>query len=339
MSNVSLQKLIQSFLQFCEVEKNLSQGTVKMYHLYLNEFYSFVEKQIGREPNQNDITKDLVTEYRVYLNRKTSTTDNSKTLSKATQNCYLISLRSFLRYLSVQKDLKSLDANKITLSKTDDRIPKFLSEDEIERLFALINISKISGVRDRSILELLYSTGLRVSELTDLNIGDITNEVMQSKEFAVLGKGRKVRTVFLTDASIYWLKRYSALRKDNYKPLFIRYSGKFKDQNDPTGESLRLNPRSVQRMIKKYGVKAGLATNVTPHVLRHSFATHILKRGGDIRSVQELLGHSNIATTQIYTHLTNKDLRATHNKFHGKSAPSSSKKKVDTPPTEIGSII
>jgi site-specific recombinase XerD len=330
MSNNSLQKLIKDFLQYCEVERNLSQGTIKMYHLYLNQFNDFATEKLNKEPTQKDITKELISDYRVYLNRKPSSTDKSQTLSKATQNCFLIALRSFLKYLSVQKDIKVIDANKITLSKTDERLPKFLSEEEIERMFALVNITKKSGLRDRAILELLYSTGLRVSELTDLNIRDISDEVLSSREFGVIGKGRKARTVFLTDASVYWLKRYLAFRKDNYKPLFIRYSGKFMDENDKDGESLRINPRSVQRMVKKYSVKAGIATNVTPHVLRHSFATHILKKGGDIRSVQELLGHSNISTTQIYTHVTNKDLKETHKKFHNKTAPDYKDKKTQS---------
>jgi len=328
MSNNKLESLIKDFLQYCEVERNLSQGTVKMYHLYLNEFNKFAKAELEHAPNQKDITKNLVSDYRVYLNRKPSSTDPTKTLSKATQNCFLIALRSFLKYLSVQRDIQSLDSEKITLAKTPDRLPKFLSEEDLEILFNRVNISKKSGLRDRAILELLYSTGLRVSELTGLNKNNITKEVLSSREFGVIGKGQKARTVFLTDASVYWLKRYLAIRNDDYKPLFIRYSGKYMDENDKNGESLRINPRSVQRMVKKYALKAGMATNVTPHVLRHSFATHILKNGGDIRSVQELLGHSNIATTQIYTHLTNKDLKETHRKFHNKSAPVKAKGQV-----------
>lgn len=311
--------LINDFLQYAEVEKNYSQGTVKMYHLYLTLFNEFAQKQLNKtDINLKDINKELVTEYRVYLNRKTVGTNKNKTLSKATQNCFLIALRSFLRYLNVYKDLEALEADKIVLSKTDDRIPKFLSEEEIERLFSMQDPAKKSGVRDRAILELLYSTGMRVSELSGLNLSDIKPEVLESHEFAVMGKGRKVRTVFLTEEAIHWLRRYKSLRKDDFVPLFVRYSGKFMDKNDPKGESLRITPRSIQRMIKKYALKAGIASVVTPHVLRHSFATNILKKGGDIRSVQELLGHSNISTTQIYTHLTNNDLKAVHQKFHGR---------------------
>ena len=311
--------LINDFLQYAEIEKNYSGGTVKMYHLYLTLFNEFAKKHLNKsEITLKDINKDLITEYRVYLNRKNVGSDKNKTLSKATQNCFLIALRSFLRYLNIYKELPTLEADKIVLSKTPDRIPKFLSEDEIEKLFNMQDPSKKSGVRDRTILELLYSTGMRVSELSNLNLVDIKPEVLESREFAVLGKGRKARTVFLTDTAVYWLKRYISLRKDEYKPLFVRYSGKYMDKNDTKGESLRITPRSIQRMIKKYALKAGIASVVTPHVLRHSFATHILKNGGDIRSVQELLGHSNISTTQIYTHLTNKDLKAVHQKFMGR---------------------
>lgn len=318
MPDKTLDSLIKSYLQYMEVEKNLSQGTVKMYHLYLNTFYTFAKDYLNKPSLLiKDVNKELVTEYRVWLNRKPVNKDKSKTLSKATQNCFLIALRSFLRYLNVNRDLNVLEADKITLSKTADRIPKFLSIEEIERLFSMQNPAKKSGVRDRCMLELLYSTGMRVSELCNLNVGTITPEVLDSREFAVLGKGRKARTVFLTDSAVSWLKRYLNLRKDPFKPLFIRYSGKYMDKGDTVGESLRITPRSVQRMIKKYAIKAGIATVVTPHVLRHSFATNILKKGGDIRSVQELLGHSNIATTQVYTHLTNKDLKATHKKFMG----------------------
>lgn len=285
--------------------------------MYLDKFEQFSKNHLNKkELTEKDIDKDLVTAYRVYLNRKVSDTNSNETLSKSTQNCFLIGLRSFLKYLSVQKDLKSLDSSKITLAKIGDRVPKFLTKEDLERLFSRQNVGKRSGLRDRAILELLYSTGLRVSELTELNISDFSPQVLASKEFTVVGKGRKARTVFLTDPAVNWLKRYIGLRRDNFKPLFVRYSGKSMDQNDSDGKSLRLNPRSVQRMIKKYALQAGIAVDVTPHVLRHSFATNILKKGADIRSVQELLGHSNISTTQIYTHLTNQDLKKTHQKFH-----------------------
>lgn len=319
----TLNKLIQDYLQYAEVEKNLSQGTVKMYHMYLYKFLDYAKEDLKKEePTINDLSKELITDFRVYLNRKKSETNPSETLSKSTQNCFLISLRSFLKYISVQKDIKALDANKVTLSKIGDRVPKFLTQDELDRLFSMQNVSRLSGLRDRAILELLYSTGMRVSELVSLDKSDISNEVLDNREFTVVGKGRKARTVFLNDAAVQWLKRYLNFRKDDFKPLFVRYSGKSMNPNDPYGESLRITPRSIQRMVKKYTVKAGIAKNVTPHVLRHSFATHILREGADLRSVQDLLGHSNISTTQIYTHLTNKDLKETHKKFHARSSDS-----------------
>ena len=320
----TLNKLIQDFLQYSEVERNLSQGTVKMYHMYLTKFSEFAHKHVNKgELSEKDIDKELVGVYRVYLNRKPSDTNPNETLSKATQNCFLIALRSFLKYVAVQRDLKTLEPDKVGLAKTGDRLPKFLTQEEMDRIFSLQNVSKKSGVRDRSILELLYSTGMRVSELVSLNVLDISNEVLENREFSIIGKGRKARTVYLNDAAVHWLKRYLTLRKDSFKPLFVRYSGKSMRPDDASGETLRLTPRSVQRMVKKYALKAGIAKQVTPHVLRHSFATHILRKGGDIRSVQELLGHSNISTTQIYTHLTNKDLKETHKKFH--SRPSGDK--------------
>ncbi|MBP7859524.1 tyrosine-type recombinase/integrase [Patescibacteria group bacterium] len=313
-----LSQLIDDFLQYAEIEKNMSTGTVKMYHLYLHSFLNFAKENLDKSDiSIKDVTKELITDYRVFLNRRVNSTFKTKTLNKSTQNCFLISLRSFLRYLSVQTDVRALDAHKIVLSKTGDRMVKFLGKEELDKLFSMQNIATKMGLRDRAMLELLYSTGMRVSELTGLNIADIKKEVLESREFSVLGKGRKVRTVFLNDSAVYWLKRYMILRKaDEYVPLFLRYSGREMEKQDLKGESLRMTPRSVERMIKKYGVKAGIAVKITPHVLRHSFATHILKQGGDLRSVQELLGHSSISTTQIYTHVTNKDLKETHAKFH-----------------------
>ena len=179
------------------------------------------------------------------------------------------------------------------------------------------NINRKSGVRDKSILELLFSTGLRVGELVKLNVEDVKN-AFESKEFTVIGKGRKPRTVYLSDEAVIWLKKYIALRKDSFKPLFLRYSGKMADINDPDGESFRLTSRSIQRLVKKYVLKAGISIDATPHTLRHTFATDLLTKGADIRSVQELLGHSNIQTTQIYTHVTNPRLKEVFEKYHKK---------------------
>lgn len=315
----SLPRLINDFLQYCEVEKNLSQGTLKMYHFYLKALNEWLESKTGNNVvNFKSVTQDNVQEFRVYLNRKLSAKSNQP-LRRNTQNRYLTALRSFLRYVILVKGYDSaLPPDKVVLGKSDPRIPKFLNEDQVEDLVKVQDLNKKSGIRDRAILEMLFSTGMRISELTNLNRDDVSNQVLDKREFAVIGKGRKVRTVYLSKAAVKWVKQYLSTRRDNFKPLFVRYSGKSMEDKDPTGESLRLTPRSVQRMVKKYARMAGLSVDVTPHVLRHSFATDLLMAGADLRSVQELLGHSDVSTTQIYTHVTNKHLKDIHDKFHGR---------------------
>jgi site-specific recombinase XerD len=314
----SLNYLISDFLQYCEVDKNLSPGTVKMYHLYLKEFSKWANDYFGTQnTTYKKIDQDVVREFRVFLNRKLSDKKEADTIKRNTQNRYLTALRSFFRYLIVEKSFDdALAPDKIILGKSDPRIPKYLTVDQVDDLVNVQDLSKKSGLRDRAILELFFSTGLRISELVNLNYSDITPQIMERKEFSVIGKGRKVRTVYLSENSIQWLKKYMSTRKDKFKPMFVRYSGKLMEVEDPDGNSLRLTPRSIQRMIKKYAYMAGLPENVTPHVLRHSFATDLLTSGADLRSVQELLGHSDVSTTQIYTHITNKQLKDVHEKFH-----------------------
>ena len=309
--------LINEFLQYCELEKNLSQGTVKMYHFYLTEFSNWVSDISGSDVvSYRSITHDLVKDYRVHLNRKISS-KSRQVIKRNTQNRFLTALRSFLRFLIIEKGYDSaLPPDKVALGKSDPRVPKFLTEDQIDQIVAVQDLSKKSGIRDRAILELLFSTGMRISELTGLNIDDLSPQILRSKEFAIVGKGRKVRTVYLSKSAIEWLEKYLRTRNDKFKPLFVRYSGKSMEENDFDGESLRLTPRSVQRMVKKYARMAGISIDVTPHVLRHSFATDLLRSGADLRSVQELLGHSDISTTQIYTHITNRQLKEVHEKFH-----------------------
>ena len=311
-----ISNLINDFLQYCEVERNLSLGTVKMYHLYLKEFADYTKRaQNSDNVNFDKITQDSVRDYRVYLNRKLSD-KSTNTIKRNTQNRYLTALRSFLRYLIVERSFNCLPPDKVILGKSEPRVPKFLNTDQIDELVHVQDINKKSGIRDRAILETLFSTGMRISELTGLNIDDLSPQILDRREFAVVGKGRKVRTLYLSNAAVKALKQYLSTRKDRFKPLFVRYSGKSMEENDPDGESLRLTPRSVQRMVKKYARKAGLSVDVTPHVLRHSFATDLLSSGADLRSVQELLGHSDVSTTQIYTHVTNKQLKEVHEKFH-----------------------
>jgi len=316
----TLEQLITEFLQYIEVERNLSQGTVKMYHVYLHEVLNFLKNQKDiKTPKLSNLDREMLSEYRVFLNRRPNETNRAPTLGKNTQNTFLIALRSFLKFCKNQKDLNVIDYDKVTLAKTGDRVPKFLEKSEVESLMNVQNTNKLSGLRDKTILEMLYSTGLRVSEIANLDKNLFTDEVLDVGEFTVVGKGRKARTVYLTDEAKQWLRKYLAHRaKDQFEPLFLRYSGKAMDNADKTGESLRISDRSIQRMLKKYALKAGITKTVSPHVLRHSFATNILRNGADLRSVQELLGHSNVSTTQIYTHLTNKDLKDTHKKFHKK---------------------
>jgi site-specific recombinase XerD len=316
--NTSLTEVIIRYLEFCEIDKNLSQNTIKMYAYYLHDFLSWLKRYLKTDDVKiKDVNVELVKKYRVNLNRRVNT-KSDEGLKRSTQNTFLISLRAFLRYLNVEEELDTISPDKIILGKTEDTLPKVLNEEQLERLFQVQDLNKISGVRDRTILEVLFSTGLRVSELVNLNVDDIN---LNSNEFTVLGKGRKLRTVYLSESARNWIKRYLATRTDNFKPLFIRYSGKKMDEQDFEGESLRLSVRSVQRLVKKYITRAGISVDATPHTLRHSFATGLLKEGADIRSVQELLGHSNVSTTQIYTHVTNKQLKETHKKYHKDVGP------------------
>ena len=318
-SPLTVEHLVNDFLQYCEVEKNLSQGTIKMYHFYLKEFVVWVSGSSRSDVvSYKEISQDVIRDFRLYLNRKISDKSN-KPIRFNTQNRYLTALRSFLRYLIVERGFNSVLApDKIVLGKTEPRVPKFLNEAQIDDLVRVQDLSKKSGVRDRAMLELLFSTGMRISELSGLNKDNLSLQIIEKREFAIVGKGRKLRTVYLSDSASKWLKQYLATRKDPFKPLFVRYSGKIMEENDPTGESLRLTPRSIQRMVKKYARMAGLSVDVTPHVLRHSFATDLLMSGADLRSVQELLGHSDVSTTQIYTHVTNKHLKEVHEKFHSR---------------------
>jgi site-specific recombinase XerD len=206
-----------------------------------------------------------------------------------------------------------MSPDQIILGKSEDRIPKVLDDIQLKKLFEVQDLNRRSGIRDRAILETLFSTGLRVSELVKLDIEDIN---LNSGEFSVIGKGRKARIVYLSPEAINWLKKYLSTRHDPYKPLFLRYSGKRMTESDFEGESLRLTVRSVQRLVKKYVLRAGISVDATPHTLRHTFATGLLKEGAGLREVQELLGHSNVSTTQIYTHVTNKQLKDVHKRFH-----------------------
>ncbi len=309
----TLEAAITEYLEFCEISKNLSQNTIRMYHFYLYDFLTWAKSFLAVETLKvSDINYELIKKYRIYLNRRKSEKFNLE-FKRSTQKTFLVALRAFLKYLVVEENIEMMSPEQIILGKADDRVPKVLDDDQLKRLFEVQNLNKISGVRDRAILETLFSTGLRVSELSNLDKNDIN---LNTGEFTVIGKGKKARIVYLSPSAIVWLKRYLATRHDEYSPLFIRYSGKRMEEQDFDGDSLRLTPRSVQRLVKKYVTRGGIAVDATPHTLRHTFATGLLQEGADLRSVQELLGHSNVSTTQIYTHVTNARLKDVHTRFH-----------------------
>lgn len=255
-----------------------------------------------------DLTLQLIRSYRYYLAEFTD--GKGLTLKRITQNYHVIALRAFLRWL-VKNDFSVVAPEKIELPKAESRSLKFLDRDQLDRLLGAPEISTPQGLRDKALLEMLFSTGLRVSELVKLNRDQIN---LERREFGVIGKGQRQRIVFLSDRAVEWLEKYLATRQDDYKPLFIRYQGNHDGVSG--GEKMRLTVRSVQRSLDKHVKKAKIPVKATPHVLRHSFATDLLINGADLRSVQELLGHKNIATTQIYTHVTNQQLREVHKAFH-----------------------
>jgi len=303
----ALSQHITQFFEYLEVEKNSSKLTIRDYAHYLKVFENWFVMH-HPESSIEALNLDIIRKYRVFLSQKVD--QKGQPIKRVTQNYYVIALRSFLRYL-IKNDIKTLEPSKIDLPKTESRSLKFLEREQIDRLVTMPDTSKIDGMRDRAILELLFSTGLRVSELVSLNHIQIN---LDRREFGIIGKGRRSRIVFISERAAEWLKIYLDARKDTYKPLFIRYSGSELEANE--GEKMRLTARSVERMVKKYVRIARLPVDASVHTLRHSFATDLLTNGADLRSVQEMLGHKNIATTQIYTHITNKQLREVHKSFH-----------------------
>ncbi len=301
-------KWIDEFLDYLSIERNCSRFTIRNYKHYLNRFNIWL-KQNFPSKKLYDLDIKTIKKYRVYLSRLVDI--KSIPLKRITQTYHLISLRSFLKFLA-RNDIESLNAEKIELPKSDARSLKFLNEEQLERLLSSPSISSLQGLRNKVILEVLFSTGLRVSELVKLNRDQID---FKRREFGIIGKGNRPRVVFLSDRACKWLQIYFKKREDDWKPLFVRFSGKVNESDG--GERMRLTSRSVQRIVKKYVNKSKLPIQVTPHGLRHSFATDLLSRGADIRSVQEMLGHKSITTTQIYTHVTNVQLRKVHEKFHG----------------------
>ncbi len=299
--------LIDEFLEYLEVERNCSKLTIRDYRHYLEIFNNWTTTSLPGK-SIKDLSIQDVRKYRVFLSNRED--KNGLTLKRITQNYYVIALRSFLRFL-LKNDHETLEPSKIDLPKAESRSLKFLDRDQIDRLVISINTEKPEGKRDRAIVELLFSTGLRVSELVSLNRDKIN---IERREFGVIGKGGRARVVFISDRAAKWIEEYLKTREDIYNPLFIRYSGR--EIPEGRGEKMRLTARSIERIVKKYVREARLPIDATVHTLRHSFATDLLTNGADIRSVQEMLGHKNISTTQIYTHVTNKQLRDVHEAFH-----------------------
>lgn len=301
----SLKNLKTQFLEYTEIEKGRSLKTVENYDRYLTRFLHFVKND-----NPEKISDNSVREFRLWLNRqpRNKNEKTGDTLSKKTQNYYLIALRAFLKYLARQ-EIKSLPAERIELAKTSERSLDLITEAELVRLLKSSEGSDLKDVRNKAILELLFSTGLRVSELCALK-RDID---LQSDELSVRGKGGKVRVVFISDDAKRAVKKYLEMRKDMNDNLFVHVGREITQK-----EAGALHKRSIERIIKQHAIKAGISKKVTPHTMRHLFATDLLGNGADLRSVQALLGHSNISTTQIYTHVTDKHLRDVHKKFHNK---------------------
>ncbi len=305
---MKLSESIRQFLEHCEIEKNQSQKTLINYAHYLERFLEF-----SGDITLDQIDLNLVKRYRLFLNRLEVKPKGSLTIK--TQNYHIIALRAFLKFC-IKQDWKTLEPEKIELSKLPDRTVEYLSREELESLFNAIDTGNIVGLRNRAIVEFLYSTGLRISELVGLNRDQIN---LERGEFQVRGKGRKMRIVFLSQRAKDWIIEYLEARNDGYDPLFLnhrRARNKKEGDLDMKGGHRRLTEYTIQEMVRKTALTAGIVKKVTPHVLRHSFATELLINGADIRSVQEMLGHASITTTQIYTHLSNKRLKEVHEKFH-----------------------
>jgi len=303
---------IPDFLDYCEVERGLSNNTQKNYSRYLEKFKQWLKLKHKEDLLPHDFSAQDVWDYRLFLSRGASSANTEgKTLSKLTQNYYLIALRALLSYF-VAKDIASLPPSKVTLPKDTEeaRTIKFLDLDQIEKLLNSPSPSNPTGLRDKTILETFFSTGLRVAELVNLNreqFDSIWDK--QDFELGIIGKGNRPRTVYFSERALEWLKKYLKTRGDKEKALFINYRSRSQEEH-------RLTARSIERIIKKYAIKAGVPFFTTPHTLRHSYATDLLSQGVDLRAIQEFLGHKNIATTQIYTHVTNKRLRDIHREFH-----------------------
>jgi site-specific recombinase XerD len=309
-SSKTIIKLIPDFLDYCEIEKGLSNKTQENYKRYLTKFELWLKSKNKSDLKPHELTPEDIWAYRLFLSRFSD--EKNHPLKKTTQNYYLIALRAILGYF-VAKDIESIPPGKVALPKDNkgEKTIKFLNLDQIEKLLSAPGTKTPQDLRDRAILESLFSTGLRIAELTNLNKEQFENTKNKKDfELSIIGKGSHPRTVYFSQRALLWLNRYLDIRKDKEKALFIHY----KARKDSQG---RLTPRSIERMVKKYSIKAGVPIFTTPHTLRHSMATDLLEQGVDLRTIQEFLGHRNIVTTQVYTHVTNKRLRDIHRQYHG----------------------
>lgn len=307
--NTPIKDLIPDFLEYLEIEKGLSEETQENYHRALKRFITWLEENDLEGLKPHELTPQHIWKYRVYLSRYKSKQTDDK-LKKSSQYFYLVVLRTLLNFFA-QRDIDCIPAEKIELPKTsDERKVKFLNLDQVKTLLEAPNTNTKTGLRDRAILETLFSTGMRVAELVSLDREQLNiKPETEDLEISIVGKGDRPRTVYFSERCVKWLRKYLETRDDDSKALFIRYRG-------PKDASLRLSARSIENIVKKYVKQAGLPKFTTPHTLRHSFATDLLAQGVDLRVVQEFLGHKNVATTQIYTHVTNKKLRDVHKKYH-----------------------
>ncbi len=307
-SNTSITDHISSFFEYLDIEKGVSNKTQETYRRFLQSFMSWIKENELEQLKPHELNDKHIWDYRVYLSRRR--TVKKEPIKKITSNYYLIALRALLNYFT-EKDILSLPAEKVKLTKNKkERVVKFLDINQIEKLLLSPNIKTLVGLRDRAILETFFSTGLRVAELVNLDLEQIRAKTEEEiLEVSIVGKGEYPRTVYFSERALRALRNYIATRKDKEKALFIRYKG-------PKESSKRITPRSVENIVKKYCKMTGIPITTTPHTLRHSYATDLLSQGVDLRVIQEFLGHRNIATTQIYTHITSQKLRDIHKKFH-----------------------
>ncbi len=315
LSKIPLPDHILPFLEYCEVEKGLSNNTQRNYEQYLKLFSGWLNKTEQPKLLPHELTAKHIWDYRLYLAQKYKTL-RGEYLGKKSQNYYLIALRAFLNYLA-DRDIDTIPSSKVKLAKQkEEHTLAFLEVRDVEKMLKITNILTPSGLRDRAIMELFFSSGMRIAELVSLDVNQVSflddNSRTRTYELSIVGKGKHIRTIFISPRAAEWLRTYLKARRDVYDPLFINFRSKNED-------ATRLTARSIQKMISRCAILAGLSKKVTPHTLRHTYATDLLSHGADLRSVQELLGHKNVATTQIYTHVTNKRLRDIHEKFHGGS--------------------